>query len=354
MNNNLASNIRTFRKEQGLTQEQLAEVFDVTVGAVHKWEAGLSVPDLKMLMEIADFFDTSLDVLTGFDIRDNRISVLAERLSELQRTLDPNGPSEAEKALKKYPHSFEIVRHSAYLYLSLGTNRKVNRRYLNRSRELFEEAIRLFSQNEDPLMSKALLYGQLAMICQLTGDIDKSLQIYKAHNAGGMFNVRIGQVLALNTDRYEEAEEHLSWALAGTIGDRLNILCAKAFCCYKKGDYDEARAVIEASLQEHKIYGSNGPDYLDRIDCICLTGLACIELREGHRQKASKILKEVRSIAERFDADPNYSLDKIRFMTIKKNYQFSDINGETCMDVVESVISILDCPELLKTWRILK
>jgi transcriptional regulator with XRE-family HTH domain len=38
MNNDLASNIRAFRKERGLTQEQLAEVFGVTVGAVQVGE----------------------------------------------------------------------------------------------------------------------------------------------------------------------------------------------------------------------------------------------------------------------------------------------------------------------------
>ena len=65
MKNNLAENIRKFRKERGLTQEQLAEVFNMTVGAVHKWEAGLSTPDIVVLTELADFFDTSLDVLVG-------------------------------------------------------------------------------------------------------------------------------------------------------------------------------------------------------------------------------------------------------------------------------------------------
>ena len=45
MKNDLAANIRALRKEKGLTQEQLAEVFRVTIGAVHKWEAGLSVPE---------------------------------------------------------------------------------------------------------------------------------------------------------------------------------------------------------------------------------------------------------------------------------------------------------------------
>lgn len=38
----LAERIRTLRKARNLTQEQLAEVLGVTVGAVYKWEAGVS------------------------------------------------------------------------------------------------------------------------------------------------------------------------------------------------------------------------------------------------------------------------------------------------------------------------
>ena len=95
MNNNLATNIRAFRKERGLTQEQLAEVFNVTVGAVHKWEAGLSTPDLSILIEMADFFDISMDVLIGYDVKDNRIDSLAQRLRKMTDTMDPQGPEEA-------------------------------------------------------------------------------------------------------------------------------------------------------------------------------------------------------------------------------------------------------------------
>lgn len=42
-----AERIRTLRKARNLTQEQLAEVLGVTVGAVYKWEAGLSTPELR-------------------------------------------------------------------------------------------------------------------------------------------------------------------------------------------------------------------------------------------------------------------------------------------------------------------
>ena len=55
MTTNLAENIRKIRKGKGLTQEQLAEALGVTMGAEYKWEAEKSLPEIGMLIEIADF-----------------------------------------------------------------------------------------------------------------------------------------------------------------------------------------------------------------------------------------------------------------------------------------------------------
>ena len=70
MENKLAENIRQFRKQRKMTQEQLAEVLGVTVGAVHKWEARLSTPELSLIMEMADYFDISVDVLLGYEMKE--------------------------------------------------------------------------------------------------------------------------------------------------------------------------------------------------------------------------------------------------------------------------------------------
>lgn len=99
----LAENIRSFRKQRSLTQEQLAEVLGVTVGAVYKWEAGLSIPELNLIMEIADFFDTSVDVLLGYEMKDNRLRTTVQRLKEYRHNKDHAGLTEAEKALKNIP-----------------------------------------------------------------------------------------------------------------------------------------------------------------------------------------------------------------------------------------------------------
>ena len=121
MKTTLAENIRMYRKQRNMTQEQLSCVLGVTVGAVHKWEAGLSVPELGMILEMADFFDVSVDALLGYRMKDNRPESVINRLYEYCRTMDHAGLAEAEKALGKYPHSFAIVYACAEMYLIFGT-----------------------------------------------------------------------------------------------------------------------------------------------------------------------------------------------------------------------------------------
>ena len=57
METSIAENIRIYRKQRGLTQEQLSEALGVTAGAVYKWEAKLSIPELELIIQMADFFD---------------------------------------------------------------------------------------------------------------------------------------------------------------------------------------------------------------------------------------------------------------------------------------------------------
>ena len=67
----LSENIRALRRRHGLTQEQLAEALGMTPGAVYKWEAGLSQPELAVIVELADLFQVSMDVLVGYELRNN-------------------------------------------------------------------------------------------------------------------------------------------------------------------------------------------------------------------------------------------------------------------------------------------
>lgn len=56
-------NLKTLRKEAGLTQEELAEKLNVSRQAVTKWESGQAMPDIVNLKEIAYLFSVTTDSL---------------------------------------------------------------------------------------------------------------------------------------------------------------------------------------------------------------------------------------------------------------------------------------------------
>ena len=58
--------LKDLRKEKGLTQEQLAETLNVSRRTVSRWETGNNMPDLDLLMEIADLYEVDLrEMLNG-------------------------------------------------------------------------------------------------------------------------------------------------------------------------------------------------------------------------------------------------------------------------------------------------
>ncbi len=52
--------LRELRKEKGLTQEQLAEVLNVSGRTVSRWETGTNMPDLSVLIQIAEFYEVEV------------------------------------------------------------------------------------------------------------------------------------------------------------------------------------------------------------------------------------------------------------------------------------------------------
>ena len=58
--------LKHLRKDKGLTQEQLAEHFYVSSRTVSRWETGKNMPDVEMLIELADFYDVDIrEIIDG-------------------------------------------------------------------------------------------------------------------------------------------------------------------------------------------------------------------------------------------------------------------------------------------------
>ena len=63
--NAVAENIRRLRMRNQLKQADLAQKLNISRQSLSAYERGITLPDIYLLIEIADFFRISLDELTG-------------------------------------------------------------------------------------------------------------------------------------------------------------------------------------------------------------------------------------------------------------------------------------------------
>ena len=67
MKTKIAENIKFYRKQLGLTQEQLAAYFHAKKSLISNYENGYSTPDIYTLCKLASIFDISLDELVEYE-----------------------------------------------------------------------------------------------------------------------------------------------------------------------------------------------------------------------------------------------------------------------------------------------
>ncbi len=65
MGNTFGKILKELRLEKGIGQEQLSAEIHVSKGIVSLWENGLREPVMSNLIALADYFNVSIDYLTG-------------------------------------------------------------------------------------------------------------------------------------------------------------------------------------------------------------------------------------------------------------------------------------------------
>ena len=103
----LKDNLKTLRKNKGLSQEELSIKLNVVRQTISKWETGLSVPDAEMLITISEFFETPVSDILGESIEEketNDIKIISEKLEIINEQL-----SISQKQKKKRNYILLII-----------------------------------------------------------------------------------------------------------------------------------------------------------------------------------------------------------------------------------------------------
>lgn len=320
----LAENIKTFRKERKMTQEQLAEALGVTVGAIHKWEKDLSTPDLSLIFAMTDLFGTSTDVLLGYEWRN---STAGDMLAVIQRLLQEqkfeDAVAEAEKAMKKFPNNFEIVYQGAMAYLEWCRTFDLNegmqdwhKKAHNRGEELFRHALELLPQNTDPTISHVSICRQLADLHECCMYIYEAIEVLKESNICGINNATIGHLFVAYIHDVSKAEEYLGRAYTSLLNDMDSVVLGFADICARRGDANTATACVEWLRKIHRgIQPEEAVSAFDWYDAYLLRTKALFACQNGDYANARTYLRESLKIAVRFDAVP---VDQIGDMKINQ------------------------------------
>lgn len=116
----LNCNIIRFRKERGLTQEQLANLLNVSVSAVSKWELGANCPNLELLPSLAEIFQISIDSLLGYEKSYKNLDKEIDRINSLlEKEKYKIAIEESLVVLQRYPNDIRINKIIADSYYSL-------------------------------------------------------------------------------------------------------------------------------------------------------------------------------------------------------------------------------------------
>lgn len=174
----IGENLKKLRTQNGLTQEQLAEVLGVSPQAVSRWELGSTYPDITLLPIIADYFDVTTDELFGMN--GEKIQKEIDEIIEHKNQLHRQGKiaesiSFLREKITLFPSSASISYELGNdLYLELCRKRSKSADVLKEIVSVTERAIKL-----DKGKSYVTFSGKnlLCLVYRMMGENDKAYKI---------------------------------------------------------------------------------------------------------------------------------------------------------------------------------
>lgn len=125
--NHIGQRIKELRKKNDLTQEALADFLGITYKAVSKWECGLTVPDIALIVPMARLFHVTADELLGMNPveTDERKKYFDSEYEEFWKKDDHEADYLiAKQAVKEYPGDFRYLHWLGTVEYYISFNRQ--------------------------------------------------------------------------------------------------------------------------------------------------------------------------------------------------------------------------------------
>lgn len=189
----LSENIRELRKEKNLRQEQLAEAMGVSTASVSKWETGQCAPELTVLMELADFFQVSMDTLVGHNLNGSHLGGLMTQLhTAVQNREETTAEHLCETILRCYPNdtgAVEVCADSYYRLFAYTDKEMYMERCIAQTKRLMD------LKRGEPEKARIERYQTLGNQYAFLKRWDTAMEYYEQSNVGGCCNASIASCM---------------------------------------------------------------------------------------------------------------------------------------------------------------
>ena len=295
---NIGKRIKELRLKRGLTQEKLAELLGITHKAVSKWECGLTLPDISMIVPLASVLEVSTDTLFGLSENDETEDILniisnADSV-KVYRNLDSylKAYEILTDGLKKHPGNLIIMNSCMNLGVSLSLPENGWIYAADKAKDIATETIRqakfIIANSKN---NSDILNARKSLVFLYCTRGEYGLATIEARN----FPVRPDFTLYSNmaiVNEYMENHKRTQTYLCSSIDYTLQAVeddiarLGKAY--YNDGKYEDAIRVYESffSMLDVIFKGETPQNYHDFDSGDCYLLLAKAYIKAGNKQKA--------------------------------------------------------------------
>ena len=332
----LGENLKKFRLQRELTQEQLADILGVSAQAVSRWENGTTYPDITLLPVIASYFEITLDELMGMDSFKSE-----EQLKELLGQLEANGSKGLiyenilllRDAVRTHPANYELqfrlVNQLAFCEYKDGRGLSEEEK-ISFNREAAEIGNRILSHCTDCAIINQTTQ-QLCYIYSSLGEKEKAIEYAKKlPNIGCTDTVVLGDLYEGEQQR-THLKRAIKWYTSIFWCALINL--ADLGCRNETMSDAERIEIMKKALAILELVFDDG-DYLNYSGTVSITHrhIADLAMSEGDYELALSSLEKAAQFAVMSDTLPENArhtslllnnLEYSPFNTIK-NYDFTD------------------------------
>lgn len=173
---NIGEKLKQLRQQKGLTQEQLADAFNISPQAISRWENNTSYPDITLQPGLAIYYNTSVDALLGMDelLKKDALCRIHGEINDYVVSGQP------DKAIALIRDSLKIYPNDSGLLMSLCETLAHKKDDPDAAQEAISIAERVLRSNEVSIKAKGTTSANLLFLYLRTNQQEKAAELLRS------------------------------------------------------------------------------------------------------------------------------------------------------------------------------